>query len=1182
MRRVLVSLLFALPLLAVAWVWYWLFFTPAGALWALKRIPGLEVVSVQGSLAGPLELQGVHWRAGAEWVVVDHLDLDWMPVALWQRQVLVRTLRVRGAEIHLASSKKLAEVPDLSLPPMPLWSHLLHVRIEHLDLARLTLRRGHQQQFDLRYFAGELAWTGEGLHSSHFRFALPEGQAEGSLDLGWTVHSLKTFGSWTSPGTRAVWGVDWKPSMAAMGGPVAVRIEGNLPMTVTADLFLERHAFQLRNARVLIPQLSQPALVDAVLSLGPPSQPYRLSLHGKDLYLLDLPKTISAAPYAVDLQLEGNPLAYHGHIVFQAPKFHWQLAGDLAGNEAGFRMASVSGRLLGGLSTGGWLRLRWRPSWHVAASLTFTGVNPGMLLPHVQANLNGTLGLRLAKEINGSGGNLTLDLGPSYVYRQSLRGQVRLSFAPRVFRVDALDLKGPGLNLTAAGELERRIDFTAQVSRWAGIFPKFRGGSRISGWVAHPNGRWQGQIKGQAQGLSFDAYRVAALYLTASSSADGKTNMDLQAQGVHVAGEDIALDVHAQGTLAAFESRIEVHWRDDVIHLAAKVSRHAAVWNTVLQRLGVEGQRLGHWDLTAPVRIDWSSGRLAISTVSLADSRGASIRLEGNWTFADRKGQGSLHVRALPLDLASASGEVQVKGRTDLDLVARCAGHCTGDGDANLREAMLIWREPAGRTIQVPISSWAGHLHAAHKVLNIESRLSLAQGFGVAQATATLPISLGIPFQWPPAGPVQGKFLFNIRHSLLLAAPLRQVTVRPTWRFSGNLKLAGTWEHPKWSGRAALRDAAVFIPQAGITVTGIGAQLQAEGERLTISQFHATSGKGSIGGQGMVTLSGFTPSHYQMQVTGKDFAILNLPEVTAAVTPNITIEGGWRRIGITGDVTADQLHILGSQIGGVRPSADVVFVKTQAESGSGPTFDGSLRIALGNDAKVIMGGLQSDLQGNLQVRVQGGQPPQVEGVLHMVNGRYQIYGKNLNFTRGVIRFHGPPNLAVLDVLALRHIAATSFGMNQERIQAGVQVTGTLQSPQVRLYSVPAMSDTDVLSYLIFGYPASGLQSQNNLLAAAAGQLFSTTQATLFRQNLLGDVGFANLGTSSTQAEGLAGTMVTLGHYLTPHLYVSIGQSIFGAGTVARLRYRLTQSVELQTEGGTVGSGVDLYYRIDLP
>ncbi|MBU2826354.1 DUF490 domain-containing protein, partial [Acidithiobacillus ferrooxidans] len=113
---------------------------------------------------------------------------------------------------------------------------------------------------------------------------------------------------------------------------------------------------------------------------------------------------------------------------------------------------------------------------------------------------------------------------------------------------------------------------------------------------------------------------------------------------------------------------------------------------------------------------------------------------------------------------------------------------------------------------------------------------------------------------------------------------------------------------------------------------------------------------------------------------------------------------------------------------------------------------------------------------------------------------------------------------------------SSFAVDNTPVEAGVQVTGTLQVPQVALYSKPSMSQTDILSYLVLGTPSSGLTSQNALLSAAAGTLFSASRAALFGNSL--DSSGIDVGVSSEGNSGLAGAMVTMGHYLTPDLYLS--------------------------------------------
>ncbi len=1191
MRKILV--LVACLLLAGGAFGYWLIFTPGGVRWIVTEIPGLKVAAVRGSLAGRLRLSGLRWRKGSDRISADRLDLDWAPAALWRAQVRVRLLRVSDVEIHLAASSRPVLSPDVMFRRPPFWSHLLHLQIARLDLVRISSWTGQQRQFDFRQVMAEVTWNGTHLYSRRVRVLSSGWKAAGSLDLGWGKPSLRSAGTWVSSGTQVSWDADWKPGVdRTFGGPVTVRVQGRVSVTARGEARLGKRAIQLRGVHVLAPGLSTPATLGAVLAFHLRSDRYRLELQAEDIRLRRWQGVTLAGPYMVELCLDGNPHGYHGSMVLRAPRIHSRLAADVTGNESGFQVRALRGHILGGRATAGQMALAWRAGLHLAARVTVAGADPGSLMPSLQGRISGDLALQLARERAGLTGYLKLNLVSGHLWRQVFQGRAVVRFAPRVLRVDTLELRGPGLFVGASGVLQRRIEFVARASHWAGIAFGMRGPGRLSGWLARVDGHWRGRVAGQARNLRWRTYHAAVLHFSAVSTDGRSVDLVLQAQGISAIGETFDLNARARGAWSDFGCHMDIQWRNDVVHLAARVSRRVTVWTAVLYGLNTDGQSVGRWRLVAPASFSWTGGRVSVSALRLADSRGANIQLVGRWAFASQRGRGSLHLHALPLDVVWGPGHIQAKGRLDLDVAARCDGVCAVVGDASFVDAILAWHQ-SGRTFELPVSSWTAHVRTAPGALAIRSRLRLRGKLGTAQARLTLPLSVGIRNIWSPTGPVRGRFIFDVSSRMAVTA-VQKITVEPGWRFAGRLQLAGTWAHPKWSGTAQLRDGAVFIPQTGISVTGIRADLQAEGETLVVSGFQADSGKGSVRGHGTVMFSGFVPSRYRLQLTGKEFSILDLPEVVATIAPDVTIAGDRQHVRVGGKVTADRLRILGSQFGGVRPSADVVFVKARTQSAVGPRLGVRLKIVLGADSRVIVGGLQSGLQGTLQLVLQEGRPLRLEGVLRMVNGSYVIYGKTLKFTRGLVRFDGSPDQGVLDARAVRRIPSSGSGINLQNVQVGVEITGTLSAPQVQLYSVPVMSDTDVLSYMILGYPASGLQSQNTLLAAAASQLFTATQAALFRQRLLGGVGLSSLSVSSSTttaatgtttgsgASSLAGTIVTLGRQLTPYLYVSIGRSLTGTGTVARLRYRLSRSVEVQTEGGTTGSGISVYYRIDLP
>ena len=58
------------------------------------------------------------------------------------------------------------------------------------------------------------------------------------------------------------------------------------------------------------------------------------------------------------------------------------------------------------------------------------------------------------------------------------------------------------------------------------------------------------------------------------------------------------------------------------------------------------------------------------------------------------------------------------------------------------------------------------------------------------------------------------------------------------------------------------------------------------------------------------------------------------------------------------------------------------------------------------------------------------------------------------------------------------------------------------------------------------------------------------------------------------------SLVTLGKYPTPKLFISYGQSLFGEGSLFRIRYSLSKHWEIETQTGEEMGG-DIYYKIDF-
>jgi translocation and assembly module TamB len=190
----------------------------------------------------------------------------------------------------------------------------------------------------------------------------------------------------------------------------------------------------------------------------------------------------------------------------------------------------------------------------------------------------------------------------------------------------------------------------------------------------------------------------------------------------------------------------------------------------------------------------------------------------------------------------------------------------------------------------------------------------------------------------------------------------------------------------------------------------------------------------------------------------------------------------------------------------------------------------------------------------------------------VAEGQYAAYGTRLDITRGNLLFNGPLDQPTLDILALRTVG---------KVKAGVQVSGTPRVPVVKLTSDPAMSDSDRLAYIVLGRASARNAGDADLLMTASGMLLSQGESVVLRDRLKRQLGVDVLGfePGSTQDE-VAGSMLTIGKYLSPSLYVSIGQSLFTNTQAFRLRYSLGQRWELESTTGEE-SGIDLFYKIEF-
>lgn len=476
--------------------------------------------------------------------------------------------------------------------------------------------------------------------------------------------------------------------------------------------------------------------------------------------------------------------------------------------------------------------------------------------------------------------------------------------------------------------------------------------------------------------------------------------------------------------------------------------------------------------------------------------------------------------------------------------------------------------------------------------------LRLAE-YGRLEGRFRLPVAARLPASFDENGALEASLAGRVREKGALTALFPGLIQESQGRLDLDLKLTGAWKEPQIAGSARLSNVGGYLPAAGITIRDANATARMEGNTVYIDSFKAFSGPGHVEGSAVILMKGRDVESFEGRLDGNRFQTIYFPELQAQMSPNLSFWGTPRKIAVSGEIRMPDVAIIGAQSARtVEASPDVVRAgKTKPAARKLPfELDCRIKILLGESVLFKASGIDAKLDGAIDLQFQDLEKIFGRGEIRVVKGRFQTYGVNLDIVRGRLYYAGGPiNQPSLDILALKTVGD---------VKAGVTVTGKLQAPLIKLYSDPVMQETDILAYIVLGHPLGTDTRQANLVAVAAGALLSSKQAEGLQGQIKSRLGLSSFdisagvvekngkmgykpvrvapsGTGSAASSDSVGeTMVTVGRYLTPNLYISYGRSLFSGGNLFSLRYNLSKNWQVESQTGDA-SGVDIYYKLEF-
>jgi translocation and assembly module TamB len=441
----------------------------------------------------------------------------------------------------------------------------------------------------------------------------------------------------------------------------------------------------------------------------------------------------------------------------------------------------------------------------------------------------------------------------------------------------------------------------------------------------------------------------------------------------------------------------------------------------------------------------------------------------------------------------------------------------------------------------------------------------------------------GDGWTWPEQAPLAGRV-----QAQLPRIGVWSLLAPPGWRLRGSLsadiQVAGTRADPSLSGPLAADDLALRSVVDGIELRNGRLRARLAGRSLVVDEFllHGSPEAGSEGGTLLARGEGsWSP---QGPVLRAD-AVLSQLRASVRSDRQLTVSGKVAarvdRAGtqVTGDLRVDRARIQIPDENPPRLAEDVVVRNapgvpaTEAErrqrppaGTQGSKLDLRLAFDMGPDFRVTGRGVDTRLVGTVEIRATAAGTPEIVGLIRTAGGTYEAYGQRMNIERGELRFTGPADNPALDILAVRP------NMVQK---VGVQVTGRAQAPHVELYSDPALSEAETLSWIVLGRSSAGGGAETAMLQRAAAALLAGRRGT--GKSLASSLGVDDI---SVAPDGTNTAVVRVGKRFADNFYAAYERSLAGAMGTLFLFYDVSKRVTVRAEAGE-RTGLDLIFTFSF-
>lgn len=838
-----------------------------------------------------------------------------------------------------------------------------------------------------------------------------------------------------------------------------------------------------------------------------------------------------------------------------------------------------------GAATIGSAKLSWDDILNWTIDATFDQFNPGSIHPLFDGNVTGSVILGGQLSDAGLEGKLSINTLTGVVAGKNIFGSGEIVLADGIVQTPGLVLRSGSSLLQVEGnaEDELAVDFSFSSPDIGDLSPFATGSLQLVGSLS---GKVQSPVihaELMGKSLGYEEYTLQKIGISFNGEISRSGNFESTTRFEKFGwGGERLFDgqVIGQGSLSNHRIKANLKEQEGRLVLEARGS-YDGLWTADIDHIVVDYSSLGRWIQEEPSSITYGTEEVSLSPLCLQELE-KKICFAGsvvNEDFLSWSGQANWS--SIPLndlyrlgDVVSPiegflEGEVEVSGETDILKTLRSV--------VTVANPNLQFQLENDQLLPTQLTAALLKLDVVDTTTTAELSLGLADSGKLEMFTRVNGLQqLGLPLSSYLRLPLEGSLRLEGFNAGILAA-YTNYQVEPTGHITSDLVIDGTVGQPEVYGRIGIDDGGVAIPMQGVILEDVSIVLEAgeEGARLNC---RASSGPGFLVADGTL-VHGEEGTEGDLTITGSDFLLVNLPEYTFRVSPDVRFRFSGNKGEITGSLDVPNGVIAPEEMtGSVAASQDVVLVNgTEEIRLDGWPFFLDLDVTIGDDVVVDGYGLKGLLGGAMNVKITPNDYITGNGELDLREGKFSIYGRTLDIERGRVLFSGGPiDNPGLDVRAKKTVSAESAKGTGYTV--GVDISGLAHDLKFNLFSDPFMDDTEILSLMIVGHSFSGsTEAEGSLLKSAATTLGINGSSYLFQGlgNMLQIDDLHLEGSSKTEDVSLV-----VGKRVTDDLYIGYDMNMFSQLGQFRVRYDLTRGFSVETTSSSESTGADLLYSFE--